>query len=29
MIAEALLHSPVIDVIDSLIASEAPGRDLG
>ncbi len=29
MIADALLHAPVIEVIDSLIASEAPERDLG
>jgi transcriptional regulator with XRE-family HTH domain len=29
MIAEALLHAPVLDIIDSIIASEAPERDLG
>ena len=29
MIAEALLHAPVLDIIDAIIASEAPERDLG
>jgi hypothetical protein len=29
MIADALLHAPVVDIIDSLIANEPHERDLG